>query len=106
MTAEMYLPLFYVQQKFAMTTNRYSILAANPDGSVGQLMGVADQKRLAFKEQVTFYSDESKSRAVFGFKARKRLDLNSGYDITDEAGGQIAFSAVTPGPDSGFVFEA
>ena len=91
MTAEMYLPLFYVQQKFAMTTNRYSILAANPEGSVGQVMGVADQKRLAFKEQVTFYSDESKSRAVFGFKARKRLDLNSGYDITDEAGAQIAF---------------
>jgi uncharacterized protein YxjI len=54
-------------------------------------MGVADQKRLAFKEQVTFYSDESKSRAVFGFKARKRLDLNSGYDITDESGAQIAF---------------
>jgi uncharacterized protein YxjI len=87
----MYVPTFYVQQKFAMTTNRYSLYAANPDGSFGALMGVAQQKRMAFKEQVTFYSDESKTRPVFGFKARARLDLNSGYDITDENGQQIAF---------------
>ncbi len=91
MTAEMHLPTFYVQQKFAMTTNRYALYAANADGSFGQLMGVAQQKRMAFKEQVTFYADESKSRPVFGFKARARLDLNSGYDITDEAGQQIGF---------------
>ena len=91
MTAEMHLPTFYVQQKFAMTTNRYALYAANPDGSFGQLMGVAQQKRMAFKEEVTFYTDESKSRPVFSFKARKRLDLGSGYDITDEAGRQIGF---------------
>jgi hypothetical protein len=46
---------------------------------------------MAFKEQVTFWSDAGKSRPVFGFKARKKLDLNAGYDITDEAGGQIGF---------------
>lgn len=91
MTDPMYLPLFYVQQKFAMTTNKYSLFAANPDGSFGQLMGIAEQKRMAFKEQVTFYSDETRSRAVFGFKARKKIDLNSGYDITDEVGHQIGF---------------
>ncbi len=87
----MHLPLFYVQQKFAMTTNRYALYAANPDGSFGALMGVAQQKRMAFKEQVTFYADESRSRPVFSFKARAKLDLNSGYDITDEAGQQIGF---------------
>ncbi|QZY30902.1 hypothetical protein K6T13_12495 [Nocardioides coralli] len=87
----MHLPLFYVQQKFAMTTNRYTLLAAAPDGSPGHLMGVAQQKRMAFKEQVTFYTDESRSRAVFGFKARARIDLGSGYDVTDESGSQIGF---------------
>ena len=91
MTDPMYLPTFYVQQKFALTTNRYTLYAANPDGSLGQLMGLAEQKRMAFKEQVTFFSDETKSRAVFAFKARKRIDLNAGYDITDEAGQQIGF---------------
>jgi hypothetical protein len=91
MTAEMHLPTFYVQQKFAMTTNRYALYAANPDGTFGALMGVAQQKRMAFKEEVTFYADESRSRQVFGFKARARLDLSSGYDITDETGLQIGF---------------
>lgn len=91
MSAEMYLPVFYVKQTWAMTTNRYELYAANPDGSFGQMYGLAEQKRLAFKEQVTFFSDSTKSRPVFGFKARKRLDLNSGYDVTDEGGRQIGF---------------
>jgi hypothetical protein len=91
MSAAMYVPTFFLKQKFAMTTNRYELFAANPDGSFGQLMGLAEQKRLAFKEQVTFYSDQSKSRPVFGFKARAVMDLNSGYDVTDEAGAQIGF---------------
>ena len=46
---------------------------------------------MAFKEQVTFYEDESKTRPVFSFAARKRIDLNAGYDITDESGAQIGF---------------
>jgi hypothetical protein len=91
MSQPMYLPMFYLRQKFAMTTNRYELYAANPDGGYGQLMGLAEQKRLAFKEQVTFYSDDSKTRPVFAFKARKAIDLGSGYDITDEVGQQIGF---------------
>lgn len=89
--ADMYLPVFYVKQKFAMTTNVYTLHAANPDGSFGALMGVAQQKRMAMKESVTFYADESKTRPVFSFKARKAMDLSSGYDIHDEAGQQIGF---------------
>ena len=91
MTAAMYLPTFYVRQRFAMMTNRYEIYAANPDGSFGQLMGLAEQKKMALKEQVTFYSDETKARPVFAFKARRVMDLNAGYDITDEHGQQIGF---------------
>ena len=91
MSQPMYLPMFYLRQKFAMTTNRYELYAANPDGSYGQLMGLAEQKRMAFKEQVTFYSDDTKTRPVFAFKARKAIDLGSGYDVTDEVGQQIGF---------------
>ncbi len=91
MSQSMYLPLFYLRQKFAMTTNRYELYAANPDGSYGQLMGLAEQKRMAFKEQVTFFSDDTKTRPVFAFKARKAIDLGSGYDVTDETGQQIGF---------------
>jgi hypothetical protein len=91
MTAAMHLPVFFLKQKFAMTTNVYRLVAANPDGSEGALMGIAQQKRMAMKEQVTFYADESKTRAVFSFKARRAIDLNAGYDIYDEAGTQLGF---------------
>ena len=54
-------------------------------------MGLAEQKKIAFKEQVTFFSDETRTRPVFAFSARKVMDFSSGYDITDEAGQQIGF---------------
>jgi uncharacterized protein YxjI len=91
MTPARHLPLFYVKQKFAMIANRYEIIAANPDGSLGELLGFAEQKKLAFKEQVTFYSDQAKTRPVFGFKARAVMELSSGYDVTDETGAQLGF---------------
>lgn len=91
MSAAMYVPQFFVKQRLTMMVNRYEVYAANPDGSYGQLMALAEQKRFAFKEQVTFFADDSKTRPVFGFKARAVMDLNSGYDVTDENGEQIGF---------------
>ena len=91
MTAAMYVPQFVVRQKITMMVNRYQVFASNPDGSQGPLMALAEQKRMAFKEQVTFFTDESRTRPVFGFKARRKLDLNAGYDVTDEQGQQIGF---------------
>lgn len=91
MPAEMYLPTFYVNQKLAFTTNRYELYSVGPDGRNDRLMGLAEQKRLAFKEEVTFYLDQSKTRPVFSFKARKVMDLGSGYDVLDEGRRQIGF---------------
>lgn len=90
-TAEMYLPHFVVKQKLTMMVNRYEISESDAGGSPTRLMAFAEQKRMAFKEQVTFFSDASKARPVFGFKARQAFDLNAGYDITDESGRQIGY---------------
>ena len=90
-TAEMYLPHFVVKQKLTMMINRYEVSESDESGNTTRLMALAEQKRMAFKEQVTFYSDAGKSRPVFGFKARKKLDLNAGYDITDESGAQMGY---------------
>ena len=91
MSEVVHLPMFFVKQRITMMVNRYEILAANPDGSMGRLLAMAQQKRFAFKEQVTFYADEGRTQPVFGFKARQVMDLNAGYDVTDEQGGQIGF---------------
>jgi uncharacterized protein YxjI len=85
----MYVPRFFMRQRITLMVNQYELLAANPDGSEGQLLAFAQQKRMAFKEQVTFYADTAKTRPVFSFKARKRLDLGSGYDVYDPAGAPL-----------------
>ena len=59
MTAPMHLPQFVVKQKLTMMVNRYQVLTLGADGSTGQLMAFAEQKRMAFKEQVTFFTDET-----------------------------------------------
>ena len=89
--AQMYVPTFVVKQKLTLMVNRYEISEADQSFNPVRLLALAEQKRMAFKEQVTFFSDLGKSRPVFGFKARKVMDLGSGYDITDEAGQQIGF---------------
>jgi hypothetical protein len=55
MTAELLqgIELFTVTQKITLMVNRYEICSATADGQTGQLPAVAQQKRAAFKEQVT-----------------------------------------------------
>lgn len=86
MAAPMLVPRFFVRQKITPMVNRYQVLGANPDGSEGPLLAFAQQKRMAFKEQVTFYTDESRSRPVFSFKARHALDVHAEHDVLDEQG--------------------
>lgn len=87
----MYLPGFFVTQKLTLMVNRYEIFAMGPDGQPGQLMAFAEQKRMALKEQVTFWTDDSRTRSVFSFKARQVLDLGAGYDVFDETGEAIGY---------------
>lgn len=80
---------FTLRQKITMMVNRYELRALLPDGTEGPLIAMAQQKRMAFKEQVTFYADEARTQPVFGFKARRRVDLGATYDVLDAAGQPI-----------------
>ena len=80
---------FALRQKITMMVNRYELRALGDDGVEGPLIAMAQQKRMAFKEEVTFYSDEARTQPVFGFKARKRMDLAATYDVTDAQGNAI-----------------
>jgi hypothetical protein len=80
---------FAVTQRITPLVNRYDIRALAPDGRPGALLATAQQKRLAFKEQVTFYADEARTVPVFSFRARQRLDVASGYDVLDAQGNPI-----------------
>jgi uncharacterized protein YxjI len=80
---------FAVVQRITMMVNRYEIRAVDGDGNPTDLLALAQQKRMAFKEQVTFYAEEERRTPVFSFKARQRLDLGATYDVFDTAGAPI-----------------
>jgi uncharacterized protein YxjI len=82
-------PRLLVRQRVRLAVNQYEVHTVAPDGSEGQLVAFAQQKRMAFKEQVTIYTDDSKQQPFLGFKARKRIDLGATYDITDQSGAPI-----------------
>lgn len=74
---------FTLRQRLTVMVNRYEIRAG---GREGPLVALAEQKRMALREQITFYADDSRKQALFGFRARQVLDLATTYDITDASG--------------------
>lgn len=79
-------PRLFVKQRITAFVNRYEIREADASGGEGALLAVAQQKRMAFKEQVTFFADEQRSTPVFSFRARQALDLAGTYDVSDAQG--------------------
>ena len=80
---------FVVRQRIAMMVNRYEIRPSRD----GEVLALAQQKRMSLKEQVTFFADEQRTVPVFGFKSRNVLDVSGTTDVLDESGRPIgAFS--------------
>ncbi|KQZ89739.1 hypothetical protein ASD62_10910 [Phycicoccus sp. Root563] len=82
---------YALRQKITMMVNRYEIRTVDAAGNEGAVIAVAQQKRMAFKEQVTFYADEARKQPVFSFKARQRMDLGATYDVFDAGGAPIGW---------------
>src|SRR5574342_523820 len=61
----------HLKQRITLMVNQYEVLASDGSGNAGDLVAFAQQKRMALKEQVTLYTDSSKSQVVAGFKARQ-----------------------------------
>ncbi|HEY0002786.1 MAG TPA: hypothetical protein VGB74_20195 [Actinoplanes sp.] len=78
-----------VRQRIRLMVNQYEIHAVAPDGSEAGVVAFAQQKRMAFKEQVTLYTDDTKQTPLLGFKARQMIDLGATYDVTDASGRPI-----------------
>ena len=71
--------------------NRYEVTSANADGTEGSLLAFAQQKRMSFKEEVTFYTDATRSTKLFSFKARHGLDVRAEHDVFDAEGNAIGW---------------
>ncbi|GAA1605337.1 uncharacterized protein YxjI [Actinoplanes couchii] len=78
-----------VRQRIRLMVNQYEVHAVSHDGQEAGILAFAQQKRLAFKEQVTLYTDDTKQVPLLGFKARQVIDLGATYDVTDAHGQPI-----------------
>lgn len=79
-------PKLIVEQKITAFVNRYAIYSANSNNEKGEMLAFAQQKRLAVKEKVTFYTDERKTTEAFSFRAEKIMDVHGKYFVEDKSG--------------------
>ncbi len=79
-------PRLVVQQKITAFVNKYNVFGANADGTPASMVGLAQQKRLAFKEKVIFYTDDKRDKVAFTFRAEKVLDVHGRYFVEDANG--------------------
>jgi uncharacterized protein YxjI len=76
---------FVLRQKFAPVINRYEFSLAEDEPP----FCFVEQKRFTFKEDIRFYTDESKSTELMRIKARQRFDPRATYDVTGPDGHKI-----------------
>ena len=81
--------IFVLRQKIKLAINHYEFFLANAAGTPGEPIAFVEQKRFKFKEDIRFYTDESKTQELLRIKARQRFDPRATYDITDETGAKI-----------------
>ncbi len=82
-------PKLIVEQKLTAFVNQYRVYDVGPDGSKGDLVAFAQQKRVTLREKIIFYADEQKTREVFSLRAEKALDVHGKYFVEDPAGNTI-----------------
>ena len=81
--------VFLLRQKWTLAINRYFFSLPDPQGREGQRFAFVEQKRFKFKEDIRFFTDESKRVQILAIKARQRFDPAARYDITGANGEKI-----------------
>src|SRR5918995_2052378 len=75
--------VFEVDQLIKPMVNLYRITAR------GLPVAFVRQKRMAIKEDIRFFADESETEELFRIKARSLMEFGGRYDVTTPAGERI-----------------
>ena len=74
---------FLIDQLIRPMVNLYTASTLAPDGkSAGEVVAFARQKRMALKEDLRFFADDSESEERFRLNARRVVELGGRYDVT------------------------
>jgi uncharacterized protein YxjI len=77
----------FVQQRFAPIANRYRISTLGPDGrSAGELLAYVEQKRMKIREQIDFFTDDTKQVPLLRLQARKVFEFRGMTDVVIPSG--------------------
>lgn len=81
---------YHIKQLIRPMVNLYEVRAM-PAGTdqPGELVAFVRQKRMALKEDLRAYADDSESEEVFRIKARSMIDVSARNDVTDPQGVRI-----------------
>jgi uncharacterized protein YxjI len=80
---------FILRQRIRPVVNQYEFFLPDGDGSLGAPITFVEQARFKFKEDIRFYTDESKQHELMRIKARQRFDPRARYDVTAADGTKI-----------------
>jgi hypothetical protein len=81
---------FFIDQLIRPVANLYRISTLGADGaSPHEPLAFVRQKKLAIKEDIRFFADESEQEELFRIKARKIMEFRTRYDVTTPAGERI-----------------
>ena len=81
---------FFVDQLLRPVANLYRISTLGADGaSAGEQLAFVRQKRLAIKEDIRFFADESEQEELFRLKARAVMEIGGRYDVVTPDGSRL-----------------
>src|SRR3954464_10673057 len=80
---------FVLRQRIRPVLNQYEISLPGEDGEPAEPVCFVEQARFKFKEDIRFYTDDTKQVELMRLKARQRFDPRARYDVTDERDGKI-----------------
>jgi hypothetical protein len=81
---------YFVDQLIRPIANLYRISTLGPDGaSPGQPLAFIRQKKLAIKEDIRFFADETEAEELFRIKARAVFEVRGRFDLTTPEGERI-----------------
>ena len=80
---------FLIEQLIRPMANLYRVSTIGPGETAAAAVAFARQKRLALKEDLRIFADESEHEELFRIKARSVVDIGGRYDVVDAQGGRI-----------------
>ena len=81
---------YFVDQLIRPIANLYRISTLGPDGaSPGEPLAFIRQKKLAIKEDIRFFADETEAEELFRIKARAVFEVRGRFDLMTPEGERI-----------------